>query len=150
MVEVLVKTGVVQVIVVEEAKVVANTMHHTAILRGYARLANMVSPVLKTLHNVSVVNVGELDELADQLSNDGLAQLDEGVYHMNLGDLEIEKVLGTGRVTKKLAITAYEFSGVAREKIEAAGGSCRSLKSNASLALLILFVLYSTQKAYIY
>src|SRR5918999_5180802 len=32
------------------------------------------------------------------------------------------KVLANGEVTKKLTVTAYAFSGAAREKIEAAGG----------------------------
>ncbi len=34
------------------------------------------------------------------------------------------KVLGRGELTKKLAVSAHGFSSTAREKIEAAGGSC--------------------------
>jgi large subunit ribosomal protein L15 len=34
------------------------------------------------------------------------------------------KVLGQGEISKKLAVTAHGFSKSAREKIEAAGGSC--------------------------
>ena len=34
------------------------------------------------------------------------------------------KILGQGEISKKLAITAHGFSKSAREKIEAAGGSC--------------------------
>ena len=34
------------------------------------------------------------------------------------------KILGQGEVSKKLAVTAHGFSRSAREKIEAAGGSC--------------------------
>ena len=34
------------------------------------------------------------------------------------------KVLGTGEITKKLTIKASAFSASAKEKIEAAGGSC--------------------------
>src|ERR671930_150908 len=34
------------------------------------------------------------------------------------------KVLGQGELSKKLAVTAHAFSRSAREKIEAAGGSC--------------------------
>jgi large subunit ribosomal protein L15 len=38
------------------------------------------------------------------------------------------KVLGTGDLTKKLAVTAHAFSASAREKITAAGGSATALK----------------------
>ena len=34
------------------------------------------------------------------------------------------KILGQGEITKKLSVTAHAFSASAREKIEAAGGSC--------------------------
>ena len=34
------------------------------------------------------------------------------------------KILGQGEITKKLNVTAHGFSATAREKIEAAGGSC--------------------------
>ena len=34
------------------------------------------------------------------------------------------KVLGKGEITKALKVTAHAFSASAREKIEAAGGSC--------------------------
>src|SRR3954467_4303164 len=34
------------------------------------------------------------------------------------------KVLGQGEISKKLSVTAHGFSKSAREKIEAAGGSC--------------------------
>ena len=34
------------------------------------------------------------------------------------------KVLGQGELTKKLTVTAHGFSASAREKIEAAGGTC--------------------------
>jgi large subunit ribosomal protein L15 len=34
------------------------------------------------------------------------------------------KILGQGELSKKLAVTAHAFSRSAREKIEAAGGSC--------------------------
>ncbi|MBC7085757.1 MAG: 50S ribosomal protein L15 [Methanomethylovorans sp.] len=100
--------------------------HHAirAILLGYDQGKHGFKRPEKTLRPVSVVNVGELDELADELVLDGLAQLEDGQYRIDLTCLDIDKVLGTGRVTKKLAVIAYEFSALAREKIEAAGGSC--------------------------
>ena len=38
------------------------------------------------------------------------------------------KILGSGELTKKLAVTAHGFSKSAREKIEAAGGSITWLR----------------------
>ena len=105
--------------------------HHStrALLLGYYRGNERgFKRPLKMIHDVAVVNVGELDELADQLVEDGFAQLDGDVYQINLSDLDIEKVLGSGKVTKNLAITASDFSSTARDKIEAAGGNCIELE----------------------
>ena len=38
------------------------------------------------------------------------------------------KVLGQGELTKKLTVTAHAFSKSARERIEAAGGTCRIIE----------------------
>jgi large subunit ribosomal protein L15 len=38
------------------------------------------------------------------------------------------KILGSGDLTKKLTVTAHAFSGTAREKIEAAGGTATALR----------------------
>ena len=40
------------------------------------------------------------------------------------------KILGQGEVSKKLAVSAHAFSKSAREKIEAAGGSCTVLEGD--------------------
>src|SRR3954454_17628729 len=41
------------------------------------------------------------------------------------------KVLGQGEISKKLSVTAHGFSKSAREKIEAAGGSCTLVDADA-------------------
>jgi large subunit ribosomal protein L15 len=40
------------------------------------------------------------------------------------------KILGQGELSKKLSVTAHAFSKSAREKIEAAGGSCTVLEDD--------------------
>jgi large subunit ribosomal protein L15 len=40
------------------------------------------------------------------------------------------KILGQGEISKKLAVSAHGFSKSAREKIEAAGGSCTVLEGD--------------------
>jgi len=58
-------------------------------------------------YDVSIVNVDLLDQMAGQ---DGKIELGE------------TKVLGRGKVTKKLTVSALAFSAEAKSKIEAAGG----------------------------
>ncbi|MDM7913411.1 MAG: uL15m family ribosomal protein [Methanotrichaceae archaeon] len=58
-------------------------------------------------HDIEVVNVDVLDQMAGP---DGRIELPE------------MKVLGRGRVTRKLIVSAAGFSASAKDKIEAAGG----------------------------
>ncbi|WP_292390708.1 uL15m family ribosomal protein [Methanosarcina sp. UBA5] len=100
--------------------------HHfvRAMFRGYSYGKHGFKLPAEISRDISIVNVGELDELAPYLVEEGLAEIKDGAYHINLENLGIEKVLGSGRVTKNLAVTSVEFSASAREKIENAGGSC--------------------------
>ncbi|MFP4655404.1 MAG: uL15m family ribosomal protein [Methanohalobium sp.] len=81
-------------------------------------------PKKKDIYKESIVNVGELDELIEQLVDDGVAEKKEGAYHINLDSLEINKVLGAGNVTKTLVVTARKFSNAAKDKIESSNGTC--------------------------
>jgi large subunit ribosomal protein L15 len=71
------------------------------------------------------VNVGDLEERFDagakvnpsSLREKGLAKRSDPV-----------KVLARGEISKKLEVHAHGFSAAAREKIEAAGGSCHTLE----------------------
>ena len=40
------------------------------------------------------------------------------------GPVKLVKILGDGALTKKLTVVAHKFSATARQKIEAAGGTC--------------------------
>lgn len=65
-----------------------------------------------SLRNVNTtVNVGQLEEIAGD--NDSI----------NLTEMGIDKLLGSGKITKSLSITVSEASARAIEKVEAAGGS---------------------------
>lgn len=65
-----------------------------------------------SLRNVSVtVNVGQLEEMAD------------GADTIDLGELGIDKLLGSGRISSSLTVTVESASAKAVEKIEAAGGT---------------------------
>lgn len=79
----------------------------------------------------SIVNVGEIDEAILQLVTDGFAEKKGDEYHIDLSNLGIEKVLGSGKVTKPLFITAQEFSSSAVQKIEEAKGNATVLSESA-------------------
>ncbi|DAC54344.1 MAG TPA: 50S ribosomal protein L15 [Candidatus Poseidoniaceae archaeon] len=65
-----------------------------------------------SLRNVNVtVNVGQLENMAGDKDS------------VNLTEMGIDKLLGSGRISKALTVTVSEASAKAVEKIEAAGGS---------------------------
>ena len=69
-----------------------------------------------------IVNVGEIDESIEQLVSEGFAEKKGDAYHINLENIGIDKVLGSGKVTKPLFITASGFSPSAKAKIDEAKG----------------------------
>ncbi len=73
----------------------------------------------------AIINVGDLNEAFEEgteVTPELLRQT--GLVKKNLP----VKVLGDGEVTKKLIVKAHKFSASAKEKIEAAGGSCEEIK----------------------
>lgn len=79
--------------------------------------------LLKSL-NDTAVNVGELEEMLEELVEEGKAEEKSdgtGIY-LDAPRLGIQKILGKGKVTRKLTVRATKISKVAREKIERAGG----------------------------
>ena len=69
----------------------------------------------------AVVNLSELDRFDDGATVDAAALREAGLVRSG----KKIKVLGTGDLSKKLNVQADAFSKTAREKIEAAGGSCQ-------------------------
>jgi large subunit ribosomal protein L15 len=70
----------------------------------------------------AVIDVSELDQMAQYLVTIGKAQKSDGAIVINVEDLGIQKILGGGKVTQKLHVTAKAFSEQAISKIEAQGG----------------------------
>jgi large subunit ribosomal protein L15 len=69
---------------------------------------------------VAVVNVAELEAkftAGEQVTPESLREKD-----LAKGRFDLLKVLGDGKLTKKLSVSAHRFSKMAREKIEQAGG----------------------------
>jgi large subunit ribosomal protein L15 len=93
-------------------------------LRGPNKKMSM--PFEKFRTRTQAVNVGDLDQrfaadaevTPDSLREAGLAKRRLPV-----------KVLGGGEISTKLTVRAHAFSASAREKIEAAGGSCEEVEA---------------------
>ena len=75
-----------------------------------------------TQDEVYCINVGEIDELASGLVARGVARESGGRIAIDLGALGIDKLLGTGRVSKKYVITVGSASATAKAKVEEQGG----------------------------
>jgi large subunit ribosomal protein L15 len=69
---------------------------------------------------VAVINVGDLESAFEA----GVEVTPEALKTKNLakGRYDVLKVLGNGKLTKKLKISAHRFSATALEKIKKAGG----------------------------
>ena len=86
---------------------------------------HMRLPKLKGFRNrfrteYEVVNVGDIAKLFPKGGDVTVADLvEKGAVRKN----GLVKVLGDGKLTVKVNVTAHKFSGSAREKITAAGGS---------------------------
>lgn len=90
---------------------------------------HMRLPKLKGFRNrfrteYEVVNVGDIDRLFPQ---GGAVGVDELVAKGAVRKNSLVKVLGDGELTVAVAVSAHKFSGSAREKISAAGGSATEL-----------------------
>ena len=90
---------------------------------------HMRLPKLKGFRNrfrteYEIVNVGDINRLFPQGGSVGVDELvAKGAVRKN----SLVKVLGDGKLIAKVDVTAHKFSGSAREKITAAGGSATEL-----------------------
>jgi large subunit ribosomal protein L15 len=70
----------------------------------------------------AVVNVSDLERFDSGATIDEAALRQAGLVK---GQHDGVKVLGDGKLSKKLTVSATKFSASARKQIEAAGGSCQ-------------------------
>lgn len=78
----------------------------------------------KLLEETVVLNIGEIDAGVDQLVARGIATKEGKKYTIDVTRLGVDKILGTGRVTKKLNLVGVQsISERARQKILEKGGS---------------------------
>jgi len=78
----------------------------------------------KLLDDLVVLNIGEIDEAADKLVEKGVATMTGKRYNIDVSQLGIDKILGSGKVTRKLNLTGVKSISVrAREKVTGVGGT---------------------------
>ena len=90
---------------------------------------HMRLPKLKGFKNPFKVEfqVVNLDRINDLFPNGGVVTIDDLVAKGAVRDGRPVKVLGTGDIDVKVNVTVNKFSGSAKEKIEAAGGSATTV-----------------------
>jgi large subunit ribosomal protein L15 len=72
----------------------------------------------------AVVNLADLEQFDNGATIDETTLRKAGLVK---GRVEAIKVLGNGKLTKKLTVHAAKFSETARKQIEAAGGTCQEI-----------------------
>ena len=68
------------------------------------------------------IDVGALEIIAEGLLARGLAKLEGDILTVDAAAIGIGKILGSGRVTRKMKVSAGAFSESAKKKLEALGG----------------------------
>lgn len=77
---------------------------------------------------VNAVNLAYFQQKIDKLASRSLVQEKGGVYTVDLSNLGFDKLLGSGKLTKKINFTAKYASALAIEKVNEAGGSVKVLE----------------------
>jgi len=76
----------------------------------------------KVNNNYNTINVSELDSKMNTFVSKGKAELKNGIYSIDLSKLKVSKLLGAGKLFKKIEIKTICASDSAIEKVKAAGG----------------------------
>jgi large subunit ribosomal protein L15 len=78
----------------------------------------------KLQKNITALNIGELDEAADRLVAKGVATMTGKRYNIDVSKLGIDRILGSGKVSRKLNLTGVKsITSRARDKVNDAGGT---------------------------
>jgi large subunit ribosomal protein L15 len=94
-------------------------------LRGPNKKMSMPFEPFRT--HTQPVNLADLDARFDDGATVDVATLQAAGLATRRG-IPV-KILGRGELTKKLTVVAHAFSKTARERIEAAGGTCQVIES---------------------
>lgn len=87
----------------------------------YRRIPKLKHFPLINRQHYTIINVGDLADLAKNTEVNLASLMDAGIITTDDGPL---KVLGHGDLSVALKVQAAAFTATAKEKIEAAGGTC--------------------------
>jgi large subunit ribosomal protein L15 len=76
--------------------------------------------------NKKTINIKELEIKIPSWIKKGLIKQNKDIYEIDLNMLGYQKLLSTGKATKKLKIKVESFSPASEEKIKKAGGEITS------------------------
>jgi large subunit ribosomal protein L15 len=82
---------------------------------GFKRPQKMVSAKI-------TMNVCDIDQFVQSMVKDGSASKKGDVYTVNLTEMGVEKLLGSGKINVAVEITVAEATETAKQKVEMAGG----------------------------
>lgn len=68
------------------------------------------------------INLSEVEQALPALSKDGFAEEKDGKWTVDLTKMGVDKLLGSGRISKPITIKVAEASASAEEKLKAVGG----------------------------
>ncbi len=74
------------------------------------------------LSKVNTMNIKELDQSIESLVLSNKAKKSGNTFEINLAELNVQKILGRGSITKAVNVSVNRASKQAQQKIEAAGG----------------------------
>lgn len=78
----------------------------------------------RVVEETTVLNIGEIDAMADKYVERGIAEKNGKRYIIDVSKIGVEKVLGSGQVTKKIDLKGAEkLSTRAKQKILDVGGT---------------------------
>jgi len=78
----------------------------------------------KVIDNLVAINIGDIDEAADRLVEQGTATMTGKRYNIDVSKMGIDRILGSGKVTRKLNLVGVKaITPRAREKVTGIGGT---------------------------
>jgi large subunit ribosomal protein L15 len=76
----------------------------------------------QTTREEKTISIGQLDQMAAALLAAGKASREGDIIIIDADQIGIDKILGNGKITVKMNVSARSFSAQAKSKIEAMGG----------------------------
>jgi large subunit ribosomal protein L15 len=81
---------------------------------------------------IKAISLKNLDQILDKLVSQKLADKQGDSYTIDISKIKFDKILATGKITKKVNIICKMISPLAKEKVEAAGGSVKIPKATVT------------------